>query len=208
MKRFRDFAAVALCAAVCTAVVFYATRLSPAPLASFSVKIDMPEGHGSGSHIGRGLILTAAHVVDGRKPSILTDTGIQREAEILWVNKEYDVALLRVSEWSDIEAIQLECSSLAVGLPVEAYGNPGAINFVHSSGHVVGKSEARGPWRSVVTLNGTVVMGMSGGALVSRNRVVGVAVGVQVVQAGIFPTITGFGFAVPGRVVCDLMGRA
>ena len=208
MKRFRDIAAVALCAAVFAAVLLYAPNLRTEPLASFAVKIDMPEGHGSGSHIGNGFILTAAHVVDGRKPKIITDNGLEREAEILWLNKEYDVALLRIRDYGGIGAVPLACSNLPVGTVYSAYGNPGAIDFVHSDGEVVGPAVKRGPWLSVATLDGTVVMGMSGGAILSRNRVVGVAVGVQVVQAGIFPSITGFGFAVPGRVVCDLMGRA
>lgn len=207
MKRFRDFAAVALCAVVCSAVLLVIPTKS-ASLASFSVKLETDEGHGSGSHIGNGFILTAAHVVDGRAPKVVTNSGQQQDAEILWVNRDYDVALLRIHDHEGIGAVPLACSGLPVGTPFAAYGSPGAIDFVHSSGEVVGAPEKRGPWLSVAALDGTVVMGMSGGAVVSRNRVVGVVVGVQTVRAGIFPSITGFGFAVPGRVVCDLMGRA
>ncbi|WP_421696952.1 trypsin-like peptidase domain-containing protein [Ancylobacter sp.] len=205
--RYRNLAAFALCAVACVLFVLFALPAASVPLASFSVKIDMPEGHGSGAHIGNGFILTAAHVVDGRAPTVVTNTGARQDAEVLWLNREYDVALLRIHDHENIGAVPLACSDLPVGTVYSAYGSPGSVDFVHASGEVVGAPEKRGPWLSVAALDGTVVMGMSGGAIVSRNRVVGVAVGVQTVRAGLFPTITGFGFAVPSRVVCDLMGR-
>lgn len=180
---------------------------APAPIASFAVKIDFPEGHGSGSHIGHGYILTAAHVVEGRVPKVLTDTGVEKDVAVLWINKDYDVALLRIADYDDVASIPLSCSELPVGTRYVAYGNPGAVEFVSSAGTVVGKAEARGPWRSVVTINGTLVMGMSGGGVVSNGRVVGVSVGVQSVQLGFSSSITGFGFVVPGSVVCELLAR-
>lgn len=103
--RYRNLAAFALCAAACVLFVFLAVPAASVPLASFSVKIDMDEGHGSGSHIGSGFVLTAAHVVDGRAPKVVTSAGNRQDAEILWINRQYDVALLRIHDFDGIAAM-------------------------------------------------------------------------------------------------------
>lgn len=181
---------------------------SPKPIASFAVKIDFPAGHGSGTHIGNGYILTAAHVVDGGVGiKVVTDTGATKDADVLWANKSYDIALLRVSDFDDLRSVPLSCAPLVRGTSYVAYGNPGNIDFVSASGAVVGKPEPRGPWREVVTVDGTVVPGMSGGGVVVGGRLVGVSVGVMSASLGLLPSITGFGFVVPGSAVCGLLAR-
>lgn len=197
------------CAGVFIAAVLCFTLFStPAAVpASFSVKIDVGEDHGSGTHIGNGYVITAAHVVDGRTPKVVTDTGATNDAEVLWSNKGYDVAMLRIKDFAGIESAPLSCSSLAPGTYYVAYGNPGNIEFVHAAGEVVGKREPRGDWLDVVTVNGTVVMGMSGGGVIVNGRLSGVTVGVQAVALGPFPSLTGFGFVVPGSAICGLLAR-
>lgn len=178
------------------------------PAASFAVKIDMPDKHGSGVHIGGGYILTAAHVADGGTGmKAITDTGASRDVEVLWLNKDYDIALLRIADYADVAVAPLSCAPLAIGTPYTAYGNPGSVEFVSASGTVVGKAEKRGPWKEVVTIDGTLVMGMSGGPVVYRGNVVGISVGVQSVQLGFSSAITGFGFVVPGSAICGLLAR-
>lgn len=197
-------------AVVITTVIACAayTNSAAAPVASFAVKIDMPEKHGSGVHVGGGYILTAAHVADGGAGmKVITDTGASKDVEVLWLNKDYDIALLRIADYADVAVAPLSCAPLAIGTPYTAYGNPGSLEFVSASGTVVGKAEKRGPWKEVVTIDGTLVMGMSGGPVVYRGNVVGISVGVQSVQLGFSSAITGFGFVVPGSAICGLLAR-
>lgn len=178
------------------------------PAASFSVKIDFPDGHGSGSHIGNGYIITAAHVVDGRDPKVVTDTGATHDAKVLWSNKDFDVALLRIADFGDIRSVTLSCAELLPGTNYVAYGNPGDIDFVHSAGEVVGKAEKRGPWSEVATVTGAIAQGMSGGGVLVSGRLTGVTVGVQAVAlGGKYPNMSGFGYVVPGSAVCELLAR-
>lgn len=207
MKRYVRFAAAAAVTIALSAGVAVSLPVR-APLASFAVKIDFPAGHGSGTHIGNGYVLTAAHVVDGGAGiKVLTDTGAAKDAEVLWVNKDYDVALLRIDEFDDIRSVPLSCAPLERGTRYVAYGNPGSVDFVSAAGAVVSKPERRGPWRSVVTVDGTVVPGMSGGGVIVSGRLVGVSVGVMSASVGLLPSITGFGFVVPASDICGLLAR-
>jgi len=197
----------AIVLAACLAMVAY-TGSAAAPPASFAVKIDMPDGHGSGAHIGRGYILTAAHVAEQGEADVVTDTGTRRRAEILWINKDFDIALLRIADYEDIAVVPLSCSPLPVGTRYTAYGSPSQIDFVSAAGEVVGPAQKRWRWASAVVVNGAMINGMSGGPVVVGGRLVGVAVGTQLHAAGgMFPSFTGFGFVVPSQIVCALMAR-
>lgn len=60
-----------------------------------AIKISVGAGLGSGVHIGGGDILTAAHVVgDAKTVKIKTFAGIESDADVLWVNKDFDIALI------------------------------------------------------------------------------------------------------------------
>ncbi|MNL26855.1 Periplasmic pH-dependent serine endoprotease DegQ precursor [compost metagenome] len=185
------------------------------PLASYSVKVikanDM--GHGSGTHIGGGYILTAAHVVeDDKSMKIKTNNGLLRYAKVLWVNKDYDVALLRTSE-QGMKSAHLSCRALKEGALIRADGNPLNIEFVSSSGKISGSARDFGKPRSAYVTDMTTVMGMSGGGIFDRNGdmvgiVSAVAVAPMKVGAGYVPSLTGFGMAIPSFEVCALMGRS
>lgn len=207
-KRILNWAMLGLTAAVIAVTLLAATPAGTTPpVASFAVKIDLADRHGSGAHIGNGYVLTAAHVVETGAPKVITDTGATIDAEVLWINKDYDIALLRVADYRKIDSVPLSCAPLERGTRYTAYGNPGSVEFVSASGTVVGKPEKRGPWKEVVTIDGTLVMGMSGGGVIADGKLVGISVGVQSVQMGFSSAITGFGFVVPGSAVCGLMAR-
>lgn len=79
---------------------FLHIKTSTEPEGSSVVKVIVGNGHGSGVNIGDGYIVTAAHVVGnekvvrvkGRWPFAIFET----DAEVLWSNPAYDVALLRI----------------------------------------------------------------------------------------------------------------
>jgi Trypsin-like serine proteases, typically periplasmic, contain C-terminal PDZ domain len=85
MKRYRALAVAALCLVLGAVTVLYATKTKgDRAIGSFAVKIDLPDKHGSGAHIGRGYILTAAHVVEGiTDAKVITDTGAEYPAVVL-----------------------------------------------------------------------------------------------------------------------------
>lgn len=171
------------------------------PMAGYSVKIDVAEGHGSGVHIGRGYILTAAHVADKGGAEVEFDNGQRRPAQLLWSNAAYDVALLLIDE-GGLEVAPLSCDEPRVGSLFRAYGSPGNIDFVSTSGSVVGGLRKFGPWQQVVVLDATIIPGMSGGALIAHGRVIGLAVGLMAAGGP-----TGIGYAVPGSAICKLLAR-
>jgi S1-C subfamily serine protease len=176
------------------------------------VMVNVPGGHGSGVHIGGGFVISAAHVADDSKEvELKTSDGKTVKAEVLWINKAYDIALLRTS--GDIPGrAPLDCRVPKLGDEIQAAGNPLNLEFVSSFGRIAGNARAADPWREVVITDITTVMGQSGGPLFGKDgRVVGIVVGVVPAPLkngdGYVPSLTGFGTAVPASAVCALLGR-
>lgn len=197
----KSLVAFALVGALGLGYALLPATAAPQPMAGYSVKIDVPEGHGSGVHIGRGYILTAAHVADKGGAEVQFDNGQKRPAQLLWSNTAYDVALLLIDDPA-LEAAPLACDEPRVGAVFRAYGNPGNIDFVSTAGSVVGGLRQHGPWKQVVVVDATIIPGMSGGGLIANGRVVGLSVGVMAAGG-----LTGIGYAVPGSAICKLLAR-
>lgn len=94
--------------------------------ASSTVKLTIPGGgHGSGTHIGNGYVITAGHVAEDHEYLVAkTDTGEEIKAVRLWTNTEYDVSLVRLEGYEDIEVSNLECRTLDIGEAITMEGNP------------------------------------------------------------------------------------
>lgn len=171
------------------------------------VKLEANGVSGSAVHIGDGFVITAAHVVGQNKSMLVKgDDGrvIDREGVVLWSNTAYDIALIRVDH-PKLKTASLSCAENFTGQGVRAFGSPMDVEFVYTSGTVVGAARAMGPWASVLPVDGTVVYGQSGGGVVDASgNVVGIAVGLMPTQYG----IAAFGFVVPSSAVCDLLARA
>lgn len=173
------------------------------------VKIIEGKSHGSGVHIGDGFIVTAAHVIgEAKETEIKLDDGATRKAEVLWSNKAYDIALVRTSA-NDLSASHLSCRVPYTGEAITARGNPTILEFVSAYGRVAGSERKFGTWQSVFVTDITTVPGMSGGGVFDEaGNLVGITVGVLTAPAGgMFPSLSGFGTAVPGATVCKLMGQ-
>lgn len=168
-------------------------------------------GHGSGVHIGGGFIITSAHVVDDAKVvSVKRTDGKIAAARVVWTSKEYDIAALQTD--LDIPAAELSCDALRQGDDVQAIGSPLSFEFVSSYGKIAGDPRALMDIKSVYVTNIATVMGQSGGPLFHDGKVVAINTAVMLapLKNGVVfvPTMTGFGFAVPSTVVCELMGRS
>ena len=173
-----------------------------------TVKIQVNDGHGSGVHIGDGFILTAAHVVgDEKEVQVKAKGGAFNRADVLWVNKANDIALLRTSS-DGLGIAKLACHAVNVGDPIVAYGNPLKIEFVAAYGKIAGEPRETGPWKSVYVTDITTVMGQSGGPVYADGGdLIGITVGVMAAPIGFSGSLVGFGFVVPSTAVCELLGR-
>lgn len=203
-------AAIALVAVFfCVAAPALPSATPSTQLAGATVRVFHGTSHGSGVHIGRGLILTAAHVVkDQTTVQIKTDAGVETTAEILWASAEHDVALLRDADLS-AAAARLDCRATKVGEPVSAVGNPGPLEFVTTWGRVAAVERARADWKSTIIIDTTVAPGMSGGPLFDRyGHVIGIVVGVQISGSSPFGiSVVPISYIVPSTDVCRLLAR-
>ena len=173
-----------------------------------TVKVILSSGHGSGVHIGGGFVLTAAHVTgDEKSVQLKTKDGQLRQADVLWVNKTYDIALLRTSP-ATLGSARLSCRVADPGEPITGIGNPINVEFVKAFGKIAGEARETGPWKSVYITDVTTVMGQSGGPVFAANGdVIGITVGVMGVPMGFSASLVGYGFVVPSHDVCALLGR-
>jgi len=178
---------------------------SPVDPQRFSVKIHIGGGHGSGTHIGGRLILTAAHVVDGQTSiEIETSDGKKMPAKVLWIAKAHDVAVIQY-EGETLPSAQIACGPLRQGDAIQAFGNPGDIRFAKFNGFVSTAASERAIWKVAHVMDITGMPGISGGGVFNMaGRLVGVFVGGYSTQ---FAPVSGITLMVPASVVCRMLGR-
>lgn len=174
---------------------------------SAHVRLEAGTGLGSGIHIGDGLVVTAAHVV-GQNKSMTAfgddDRVLDKQAEVLWTNPKYDIAVLRIHN-AKLASAPLSCAPNYTSQSVWAHGNPMGVKAVYTRAEVVGPAREWMIWASVVPVAGPIIYGQSGGGVLDADgKVVGIAVGLLVTPAG----IAAFGWVVPAKDVCALLGRA
>lgn len=197
---------------IAIAAALVAVFLCAAPLNSAenridtTVKIKVPDGHGSGVYIGENHVLTAAHVVNGQAGliKVIAANGNEKLATVVWLNTDYDIALIRIK--GDVQEglaqAALSCGTPDVGEPLTAYGSPGPNDFLRFDGYVAGPVTEKHVWREVVTVDMTILPGMSGGPVFDADGdLAGISVGVAVMRGG----MVRIGFVVPGSTICRLM---
>jgi S1-C subfamily serine protease len=185
------------------------------------VIVELGTGHGSGAHIGGGLILTAAHVVAHEGAITVRDrTGAKSKASVLWSSPQKDIALLKMSDKGAAKAMpkaELFCGNLNEGDYVMLLGNPLGDEFIAGFGQIAGAARKVGKVDSAYVVNMAIVMGQSGGPLFHDGKIAGVASMVMAApmetmdrdgkKNGFSHSIIGYGYAVPSSVVCDLLAR-
>lgn len=181
----------------------------PKPHPSSVVKVILTNGHGSGVSIGGGYVITAGHVAVDGVVSLRNSLGEEQPAEVLWYNKDYDVSILMASKPEILGNSHLSCRTPNIGEEVIATGSPLETEFTSYWGHVNSGLIHTPVWKEAVTLDMTIVPGISGGPLFDKNgNVVGIAVGVATFPFGQSPSLTGIGFAVPSSTICKLLARS
>lgn len=181
----------------------------PKPHPSSVVKIILTNGHGSGVSIGGGYVITAGHVATDGVVSLKNSLGEEQPAEVLWYNRDYDVSVIMASKPEILGNSPLSCRTPNIGEEVIATGSPLDTEFTSYWGHVNSGMIKTGMWKEAVSLDMTIVPGISGGPLFDKHgNVVGIAVGVATFPFGLSPSLTGIGFAVPGATICKLLARS
>ena len=192
-----------------TLAVERAAYIAPVTDASV-VFIRTDGGFGSGFYIGDGLIVTAAHVLDGRKSAyIKTEDGRVGVATPIAIDEERDVAVMRTDR-RNILAAEVDCDAVAVGTPITSFGMPLGIEFVAAYGKIAKSTQkGEGLGREYYVTDMTTVMGQSGGPVFAGGKVIGVTSAVMTAALrsgkGYVPTLVGFGFVVPSSVVCEMV---
>ena len=149
-----------------------------------------------------GYLVTNFHVVDGvAEINVQFNDGRIREPEIVGVDAETDLALLRV-DLRDIAAIPLGSSAqLRVGDVVLAIGNPYGLSKSVTQGIVSAKGRGEvslNTFENYIQTDAAINAGNSGGALINvRGELIGINTAVLQQDAG----TEGIGFAIPVDLV-------
>lgn len=150
------------------------------------VKIETESGLGTGFVVRKdGLILTAAHVVEGARSAKVRfhDGRTARVTRVLKTDRESDYALLKI-EGSNYSALRLaDSEQLRQGEKAFTLGTPLGLDFTASEGIVSalrnaeGRSVARGGGVTYIQLTAPISPGNSGGPVFNaQGEVLGIAV--------------------------------
>ena len=162
-----------------------------------------------------GSILTNEHVVDGAKSVYVAFAdGTSKKAEVIGVDKVFDLALLRVKASADeLHPLTLGSSkNVQVGETVVAIGNPYGYDRSATAGIVsaVGRSISSPDSNDIqipgaIQTDAAINHGNSGGPLLdSKGEVIGI--NAQITSRASIDANIGIGFAIPIDLVKGVLG--
>jgi S1-C subfamily serine protease len=176
------------------------------PIAGSALKVLVGKGHGSAVHLGKGVILTAAHVVAAaEKVEVKTERGAIVSAEILWRHFGLDVALLRAESPLSAAASHVSCAPVEIGERVRLVGNPGPFDFVHTWGRIASAVGTIGPYPIAAMVDTAGGLGMSGGPILNfLGEVRGIMVAIPASQGSYVAPLA---IVVPASAICPLLAK-
>jgi serine protease Do len=176
------------------------------PLAGPTVKVLVGTSHGSGVHLGKGVILTAAHVVTNAETvDLKTDRGGIIRAKILWQHSGLDVALLRAESSLSAASSHISCAPVEIGERVRLVGNPGSFEFVHTWGRVAAAPGSESPLPDTVVVDAAAGSGMSGAPMLNfMGEVRGIVVAIPTSQGSYVAPLA---IVVSSSAFCPLLAK-
>ncbi|MDB3963901.1 trypsin-like peptidase domain-containing protein [Flavobacteriaceae bacterium] len=162
-------------------------------------------GTGSGVIISPdGYIITNYHVIENSTEVIVTtNDNKEYEAEIIGIDKVYDIAVLKINSDLNLNYVFFgDSDSTLVGEWVLAVGNPYNLNSTVTAGIISSKSRDLNEYdqknQSFIQTDAAVNFGNSGGALVNtKGELIGINTLIQSMTGG----YVGYSFAVPSNTV-------
>lgn len=171
------------------------------------VQIRTTDGVGSGVVFDEGLILTAAHVVEGETVvQVRLEDGENVEGTVLGGTAEADIAVIQI-ERTDVPVAALALDyTPRVGQTAIAVGSPWGLTSTVTAGIISAVNQplgctGGGACRSMLQTDAAINPGNSGGALLDRD---GRVLGINVSIFSLSGANDGVGFAVPIDVAYDI----
>lgn len=157
-------------------------------------------GRGSGFLYAKGgYVITNAHVVDGEVDVLVQNFDGQKfDAKVIGISDNFDIALLHVPEYKNMEPLAIEHKESPVGLEVIAFGSPQNFDNTASPGYLTGHNRDmevdRFIYKQIYQIDAQIDKGSSGGALVdaTTGKVIGINSLLYTSE-----TSTNFGFSIP-----------
>lgn len=189
------------------------TASNPDSLYHATVLIENAKGHGSGTIVGPGQVLTAHHVVADASP--LEVTFYDGRARPGRVSRQHpalealDLALIEVEVPAGYPAPELTCAAPRRGQHLMALGHPTQSRWVAVGGHLPSSRRIRSG--GLVAMGFPIGLGTSGGPVFDEwGRVIGVSMAIlaerESTSAG-FESYkdTGIGLMLPVHDFCELI---
>jgi S1-C subfamily serine protease len=159
------------------------------------------QGQGSGFILNKdGLILTNNHVInDGQKVEVKLSDKHTYKAQVIGVDPNHDLALLKINAPNLVPATLSESTGLVVGQRVYAIGNPFGLQGTMTRGIISAIRSIRGPQgnpiEDAIQTDAAVNPGNSGGPLLnSKGEVIGIT---TLIANNGADQSSGIGFAIP-----------
>ncbi len=174
-----------------------------AALVKAVVTVQTEDGHGSGFLVTNdGYLITNQHVVgDESMVKVKFEQGFTLDAQVMKVNKDFDVALLKVQA-TDLPALTIgDDKALMLGEEIFAIGTPMETSLGQSvsRGILSGRRDIEG--RSLIQTDVSINPGNSGGPLLDEN---GLVIGVATLKIS-GKGLEGLGFGVPISVALEML---
>ena len=196
----------------------YATEKSIASVVTISSTFDRGQnkkrnGIGSGVIFSKdGYIVTNLHILTGQKIEVGLKSGKVYEAKIIGIDKNSDLAVLKISPEEQIYPIDFANSQqLKIGDKVLAIGNPYGIGISVSSGIISATGRDYGnPYLQLIQTDAAINPGNSGVALLNmKGELIGI--NTAIATGGYEKGNRGVGFAIPSnmskRIMSDLIDK-
>ena len=150
-----------------------------------------------------GYIVTNLHILSGQNINVKLDNGKNYLASIIGIDKNTDIAVLKISSSEELKPINFANSdSLKVGDKVLAIGNPYGIGISVSNGIISATGRDYGnPYLQLIQTDAAINPGNSGGALINEN---GNLIGINSKIFSKTGAYQGIGFAIPSNLVVQI----
>ena len=150
-----------------------------------------------------GYIVTNLHILSGQKIIVKTNEGKNFPARIIGVDKNTDIAVLKIQPDEKLEPINFaDSDNLKIGDQVLAIGNPYGIGISVSNGIISATGRDYGnPYLQLIQTDAAINPGNSGGALINEN---GNLIGINSKIFSRTGAYQGIGFAIPSNIIVQI----